>query len=97
VHRRLIALIGVIVPRRLRADWRQEWEAELLFREQRLADWHHLGWRDRIDLTRRSTAAFWDALWLQHGVLSYGVTERTRKLGIRLALGPVLSISCASS
>jgi hypothetical protein len=23
----LIALVGVIVPRRLRADWRQEWEA----------------------------------------------------------------------
>ena len=28
LHLRLIALIGVIVPRRLRADWRQEWEAE---------------------------------------------------------------------
>jgi hypothetical protein len=28
-HLRLIALIGVIVPRRLRADWRQEWETEL--------------------------------------------------------------------
>ena len=25
----LVVLIGVIVPRRLRADWRQEWEAEL--------------------------------------------------------------------
>ena len=25
----VITLIGVIVPRRLRADWRQEWEAEL--------------------------------------------------------------------
>lgn len=23
----LIALIGLIVPRRLRADWQQEWEA----------------------------------------------------------------------
>jgi hypothetical protein len=28
-HLWLIAFIGVIVPRRLRADWRQEWEAEL--------------------------------------------------------------------
>ena len=28
-HLWLIRLIGVIVPRRLRADWRQEWEAEL--------------------------------------------------------------------
>jgi len=28
-HLWLIALVGVIVPRRLRADWRQEWEREL--------------------------------------------------------------------
>jgi hypothetical protein len=24
----LLHVVGVIVPRRLRADWRQEWEAE---------------------------------------------------------------------
>ena len=35
----LINLIGVIVPRRLRADWRQEWEAELRHRELLLAEW----------------------------------------------------------
>jgi hypothetical protein len=29
----LIRLIGVLVPRRLRSDWRQEWEAELQYRE----------------------------------------------------------------
>ncbi len=38
----LIALLGVIVPRRLRADWRQEWEAELRYREAMLAEWEHL-------------------------------------------------------
>ena len=38
----LIRLIGVIVPRRLRADWRQEWEAELRYREMLLAEWHKL-------------------------------------------------------
>jgi len=25
----LIRFVGLIVPRRLRADWRQEWETEL--------------------------------------------------------------------
>ena len=35
--RQLIRLIGVLVPRRLRADWRQEWEAELRYREALLA------------------------------------------------------------
>lgn len=64
-HLRLIALVGVIVPRRLRADWRQEWEAELRHREERLAEWDRLDWRNKIDLLWRSTSAFWDALWLQ--------------------------------
>jgi predicted permease len=61
----LIALIGVTVPRRLRADWKQEWEAELRHRELLLADWHLLNWRHKFDLFWRSTSAFWDALWLQ--------------------------------
>ena len=64
-HLRLIALIGVIVPRRVRADWRQEWESELRYREMLLADWDRLGWRTRLELLRRSMSAFWDALWLQ--------------------------------
>src|SRR5262244_1581701 len=61
----LIALIGVIVPRRLRADWRQEWEAELRYRERLLAEWDRLDWRNKIELLRRSASAFWDALCLQ--------------------------------
>jgi hypothetical protein len=61
----LIAVIGVIVPRRLRADWRREWEAELRHREELLAEWDRLDWRSKLDLLRRSTSAFWDALWLQ--------------------------------
>jgi putative ABC transport system permease protein len=61
----LIRVVGVIVPRRLRADWRQEWEAELRHREALLAEWDRLDWKNRLDLLRRSTSAFWDALWLQ--------------------------------
>ncbi len=61
----LITIIGVIVPRRLRADWRQEWEAELRYRERLLAGWDRLDWRNKLELLRRSQSAFWDALWLQ--------------------------------
>jgi predicted permease len=61
----LIRVIGVIVPRRLRADWRQEWEAELRNRETLLADWDRLNWRTKLDLLRRSLGAFRDALLLQ--------------------------------
>jgi putative ABC transport system permease protein len=62
---RLIRLIGVSVPARLRSDWRQEWEAELCHRQSLLADWHRLNWKTKLDLLRRSLGAFWDALLLQ--------------------------------
>jgi putative ABC transport system permease protein len=65
IHLWLIRFIGLIVPRRLRADWRQEWEAELRYREGLLADWDRLDWRNKFDLLRRSVGAFWDALLLQ--------------------------------
>jgi putative ABC transport system permease protein len=61
----LIRLVGVLVPRRLRADWRQEWEAELRYREMMLAEWDKLDWFHKFDLLRRSLGAFWDALLLQ--------------------------------
>src|SRR5262245_39252404 len=64
-HMRLIRFIGVIVPRSLRADWRQEWEAELRNRETLLAEWEKLDWRNKLDLFRRSLGAFRDALLLQ--------------------------------
>ena len=64
-HLCVIALAGMIVPRRLRVDWRAEWEAELGCRERRLADWDRLDARRKRELLRRSAGAFWDALWLQ--------------------------------
>jgi len=64
-HLWLIRVIGVLVPSRLRTDWRQEWEAELHHREELLAEWERLDWCNKLDLVRRSTSAFWDALWLQ--------------------------------
>jgi predicted permease len=63
--RRLIRFIGVIVPRRFRARFRQEWEAELEYREALLARWDRLDWRNKLELLRRSLGAFWDALLLQ--------------------------------
>jgi hypothetical protein len=61
----LICLLGVIVPRRLRADWRQEWEAELRYRETMLDEWDLLDWLHKFNLLWRSTSAFWDAVWMQ--------------------------------
>src|SRR5262249_25991701 len=64
-HLWLIRVIGVIVPRRLRADWRQEWEAELSCRETVLAEGDKLDWRNKLELLRRNVGGFWDALCLQ--------------------------------
>ncbi|HEY9436346.1 MAG TPA: ABC transporter permease [Blastocatellia bacterium] len=61
----LVRLIGVIVPRRLRAGWRQEWEAELVYRESLLTEWDKLDRRSKLDLLWHSAGAFADALWLQ--------------------------------
>src|SRR5262245_30975488 len=61
----LIAFIGVIVPRRLRADWKQEWEAELRYREALLAEWDKLDLRKKLELFGHSLGAFLDAFWLQ--------------------------------
>ncbi|HKQ75166.1 MAG TPA: ABC transporter permease [Blastocatellia bacterium] len=61
----LVHVIGVIVPRRLRSDWRQEWEAELGYREKSLAEWDRIDWRNKRALLWHSLGAFADALWMQ--------------------------------
>src|SRR5215510_5187822 len=82
---RLITLIGVIVPRRLRADWRQEWEAELQYRETLLAEWDRLGWRNKLSLLWHSLGAFADALWLQPKRLEDEMFQDLR-FGVRMLL-----------
>ena len=84
-HLGLIAIIGVIVPRRLRVDWREEWEAELRYRERLLSDWGRLDWRYKWDLVRRSSSAFWDALWLQRQRREDEVVQDLR-FGFRMLL-----------
>jgi predicted permease len=85
VHLWLIKFIGVLVPRRLRADWRQEWEAELRYREELLAQWDNLNWKTKFDLLRRSLGAFWDALLLQPRRLEDEMFQDMR-YGLRMLL-----------
>src|SRR5262245_43250146 len=81
----LIRVIGVIVPRRLRAGWRQEWEAELWRREALLAEWDRLDSSHKLDLLRRSASAFWDAVWLQPKRLEDEMFQDLR-FGVRMLL-----------
>jgi predicted permease len=91
-HLRVIALVGLIVPRWLRADWRQEWETELRCREMLLDDWDRLGWRMRVDLIRRSTSAFWDALSLQRKRLEAEVFQDLRYGARMLTAHPTFTL-----
>jgi predicted permease len=84
-HLWLIAFIGLIVPLRLRADWRREWEAELRYRERLLAEWDRLDWRNKLELLRRSLSAFWDALVLQPQRLEDEMFQDFR-FGVRMLL-----------
>jgi putative ABC transport system permease protein len=84
-HLWLIAFIGVIVPRRLRADWRQEWEAELQYREELLAKWDQLNRRSKMDLLWHSAGAFADALWMQPRRMEDEMYQDLR-FGVRMLL-----------
>ncbi len=81
----LIRFIGVIVPRRFRARFRQEWEAELEYREALLARWDRLDWRNKLELLWRSLGAFLDALWLQRQRLEEDMFQDLR-FGFRMLL-----------
>ncbi len=41
-----VRFIGLIVPQRLRADWRQEWEAELRYHEVSSVEWE--SWKGKF-------------------------------------------------
>src|SRR5262245_16286567 len=81
----LITFIGVIVPRRFRARFRQEWEAELEYREALLARWDKLGRRAKLELLWRSAGAFRDAIWLQPRRLEDEMIQDLR-FGVRMLL-----------
>jgi predicted permease len=82
-HIWVIRLFGLIVPRRLRSDWRQEWEAELRHREAMLEGWERLNCGTKLDLLRRSLGAFWDALWFQRERLEEDMFQDLR-YGLRM-------------
>lgn len=89
----LIRIVSLIVPRRLRQDWKQEWESELLHREDRLTTWRRLDLRSKADLLRRSSGALRDALVLQPRRLEDEVIQDLRHGARLLRRNPGLALT----
>ena len=81
--RRLLSLASRLVPRRLRAEWRREWEAELIARWTVLTRWgRQASGPARREVIRRARGAFLDAGWLRIRELREGILLDLR-LGLR--------------
>src|SRR5262245_27010343 len=85
---RMIGLVSLIVPRRLRADWRRQWEADLKFHESLHQKWRGNSWRDKRDLLRHSSGSFRDALLLQPKRLEEEIFQDLRYGVLRLRKQP---------
>jgi putative ABC transport system permease protein len=62
---RVIGAFSVVVPAVARADWKREWEAELLYRATRRLRKEDLSWRTNISLISRALGSLPDAAWIR--------------------------------
>ena len=72
---RIIRALSLIVPFGLRAEWRQEWEAEIR--------WHS---GSSADLIFRSFGAVFDALWLRRNEWSFDMLFEDLSYAVRTLL-----------
>ena len=84
---RLVKAVSRIVPEKWRGAWRQEWEAEIQHRWQKLQEWNRATWRNQMNLLKRTLGAISDAAWLrQQFTLDLDVMQDIR-YGLRMLLG----------
>ena len=97
LHRWIIRVVSAFIPKRLRPEWRREWEAELLHQESNFAKWNRPRWRTRMDLVRQSLGSTWDAAWLQRRRLEEDFAQDVRH-GFRLiGRAPGLALAACAS
>jgi putative ABC transport system permease protein len=96
-HGWIIRIVSAFIPKRLRTEWRREWDAELLHQESTLAKWNRPRWRTRMDLVRQSLGSTWDAAWLQRRRLEEDFAQDVRH-GFRLiGRAPGLALAACAS
>lgn len=104
--RALVAAASVLVPPAQRAEWRQEWEAEVLHRWRHLERTGALRWTARLDILRRVWGALPDAAWLRRQLtadaelvhdLRHGWRLFRRQRGFAAAVVAVLALGIGST
>jgi len=96
-HWWIIRVVSAFIPKRLRPEWRREWEAELLHQESTFAEWNRPRWRTRMDLVHKSLGSTWDAAWLQRRRLEEDFAQDVRH-GFRLiGRAPGLALAACMS
>jgi putative ABC transport system permease protein len=80
-----VAVVSLFVPKRFRAGWKQEWEAELRQREALLLKWQKLNLKNSFYLLKQSLGSVRDALWLQPKRLEEDMFQDMR-YGVRMLL-----------
>jgi hypothetical protein len=61
----IIRVIGLLVPKESRFEWRREWEAEVVSHWLLLAKWERLNVHSKLDLFNRVQGSFLDVLSFQ--------------------------------
>jgi putative ABC transport system permease protein len=89
-----IRIASAIVPSVSRRDWRAEWEAEVRWRWDLLADRDGLDWRTRMDLFRRVLGSLPDAAWLRRQFTTDADLVHDLRHGLRMLLkSPTFTLS----
>jgi putative ABC transport system permease protein len=76
----LVRAFSVLVPARLRRDWRQEWEAEI----RHCGDRRPPHWREDMDLIGRTLGALPDAAWIRRQFTADAEVVHDVRHGIRM-------------
>src|SRR5437016_3029936 len=84
-HLWFVFVVGWIVPRRFRSEWKQEWEAELHHRETLLRQWRRSDANTRRSLLLLSVCSISDALAMQPRRLEEEIFQDLR-YGVRTLL-----------
>lgn len=103
----VIGVLARLIPESRRAEWRLEWEAEILHLTGRLTDEERgMKLRDQIDLLKRMGGALPDAAWVRRQLgpdadllrdLRHGLRGLARERGFAIAATGVLALGLGAA